>query len=279
MNDKLNEYKTKFLEMYNDTTDSEINEIVRYIKKYDRFDMISNELLLNYSTYEANCVVDENGNKYVVHNGRRVYFPSKYDINEVQWRYVALIKEQDYFSPHRYLNDRSLSYIRNAKNEGLRIVIVEMGAMEGMFSLELEEIADEIYLFEPDKDWYEALKKTFKAGNVKIFDKKVDNYNDDETITIDSVDIDVSNALLIVKADIEGKEIAALESMKRTIGKSTKFLGFICAYHKEKDYAQISEFFNTKEYKLEHNRGYFLFYADENYKKPFIRRCVVRIYR
>lgn len=273
---KIIEHKNKFLEYYEKSNDSEIKEMVSHIKKTNHFYMMNCDLSKNYDSYivEVRC---EGEDPYVTWGGHHIYFPLQY-IDEIDWRFKALLKEQDVFSPHRYLDDKCYEKIRQAKLEGKRIVVLELGAMEGMFSLTLADIADEIYLFECNTVWAESLKKTFSrvSSNVHIIQKKVGDKSCDETIAVDDMDIDIENSLLILKMDIEGDERLALSGCKSLIKSVSSFIGLVCSYHKCDDEAIIREMFSD-DFEIYTNRGYFCFYVSDDYKEPFIRRCVLKI--
>ena len=86
---KFEEYKKDFLKLYEHENNYELKEICDYIKKYDRYDMISNELSRDYSSYQVCCMSDDDGNRYVLHNGRKVYFPNKYS-EILRYPYILL---------------------------------------------------------------------------------------------------------------------------------------------------------------------------------------------
>lgn len=88
--------------------------------------------------------------------------------------------------------------------------------------------------------------------------------------------VNLDNSLLIVKMDIEGYEMRALEGMKSTLSAAKNVMAFICAYHKQNDEKEIREYFK-RGYDIKHTDGYFCFYEDPEYDAPYIRRCVMKI--
>lgn len=276
---KLTEYKEKFLEYYRNTEDREIKEMLRFIEKTGRLEMMNGNLLHDYDNYIANVSYDDKSEMpYVISGGVKVFFPKKYEKQEVSWRYIALIKEQDVFSPHKYMDDASFEILREAKESGKRLVVIELGAMEGMFSLSLANIADEMYLFECDPDWVTALKETFRPWKNKttIVEKMVDSYTDQQHIALDEYGFQISeDSFLVVKMDIEGSEREALAGMKKILDAAGDFLLFVCTYHRQDDEALVRKKFHDCH--IWNNRGYFCFYVADDYAQPYVRRCVLRI--
>lgn len=276
---KIIEYKKKFLDYYHKNSNPEITEMVDHILMTDHFYMANCNFQYNYENYEVHVKVDDkNEFPYVIERGQKVFFPRKYNEQEVKGRFISLLKEQDVFSPHRYLDDDSMDVIREAKNQHKKIVVLELGAMEGMFSLSLADIVDEIYLFECDTDWITVLKETFKPWKEKvtISDKKVCEYSDEYHTALDDWNFDISdNLFLIVKIDIEGDERYALNGMRKLLAAAEDFLLFVCTYHKKDDERLVREMFKDNE--IRNNKGYFCFYVADDYDEPYIRRCVLKI--
>jgi hypothetical protein len=126
------------------------------------------------------CFVDKNNElKYVLHHDKKLFFPKTMSLEQVQNVYRSLIIEQDIRSPHRYLeNDYSMLSDK---------VVLDIGSAEGIFSLDAIEYAKQIYLFESDSRWIEALRATFSpwSNKVTIISKYVGSENNENEITID----------------------------------------------------------------------------------------------
>lgn len=268
--------KREFLEYYKNTEDEEIQAMVGHIRETGSFQMINNTLFNNYYG-EVKVNKDEIG-KYVIDDEIKVYFPDTWDDEHISSQYLALKKEQDPLSPHCYLDKIDKKNILNAKNKYKRVEVLELGAMEGMFSLGLVEIADKIHLFEVDEKWSNALEKSFLPWKQKVIinNKFVDAVSNKENnvISIDDYIRPESGVFYIVKMDIEGKETDVLKGMCEFIEKSENFMAFICCYHRENDEKIIREM--LKKYQLRASKGYFCFYADKNYREPYVRRCMIK---
>ncbi len=91
--------------------------------------------------------------KYVIHEGKKLYFKKRWNKKRIRLSYSELCKEQDIRSPHCYITDD----FTPDKND----VIADIGAAEGNFSLSLIEKVKKIYLFEYNREWIAALEFTF----------------------------------------------------------------------------------------------------------------------
>ena len=105
--------------------------------------------------------------------------------------------EQDELSPRRYLKEGRYPI------EGS--VVADIGAAEGIFALEVIDYAKEVYLFEGDKEWLEALKRTFSFDTdhkIHIIPYYVGT-GEGNTVKIDNY---IDKKINYIKADIEGHE-------------------------------------------------------------------------
>lgn len=272
-------WKRRFLHYHKKTKDIEIREMVDHIKRNRSFNMINCELKMDYLRLKVDCFYCLEKNRfYLIENSKKLYFSKILSKEQVISLYRNLKMEQDEKSPHRYIDEIDIEVIRKAKSEGKRIVIYELGAMEGMFSLNLVDVADEIHIFECDKEWEEALKCTFEpwSDKVKIVNKYVSDHSDKMNICIDDYcKEEMSNTLLIVKMDIEGNERYALKGMKHTLDMVEAFLCFVCVYHKKDDEQIVRKYF--QECKIRNTPGYFCFHVADDYDVPFVRRCLLKI--
>jgi hypothetical protein len=122
---------------------------------------------------------DVDGNRYVLHDGKKLYFPNDWSVFQIKLAYMALLKEQHIKSPHRYETDDI--YVHDGD------IIADCGAAEGIWALSSVEKAGKIYLFECEENWIAALKKTFEPwkDKVEIVNKFVSDTNSGNNITID----------------------------------------------------------------------------------------------
>lgn len=205
---------------------------------------------------------DHNGLKYVLHQGKKLYFKRSFSTNKVRKCYRALLIEQDPRSAHRYVSDYD-----QLKGKTL----LDIGTAEGVFALDVIENLSSLYLFECENDWIEALNATFLpwTNKVTIVAKYVTDVSGEHSISIDDFLIGVESSNLFLKMDIEGFEGAALRGAKKVLSENENIVGSITIYHKEEDEKEFTELFRALNFNIEIQAGYFCV------RKVF-RRAVLR---
>ena len=204
---------------------------------------------------------------YVVHNGKKLFFKRDMNKKAVIKAYRGLIDEQNESSPHLYLPDSE-----KKKKYGC---VVDAGASEGIFSLDIIDQCEKIVLVECDSGWNEALQATFSPylSKVEFCNKFLGGKTkDDNTISIDEL-LAAEKDVDLVKMDIEGAEPQALEGAERTLGENPQCRLLICVYHyqdEEKDVDAI-----LKDYKKVYRDSYVIFPHDFNQKPPYFRNGVI----
>ena len=178
----------------------------------------------------------DNKLKYVLHKGKKLYFPGSFSNDKIRKIYIALKIEQDPESAHKYVD--SVEELRDK-------TLLDVGASEGLIALDAVDVALHIYLFECLPIWVEALEATFAPWKekVSIIIKNVSDKNDDHNITLDRFleeNKHVEN--LFLKMDIEGSERYALEGGKGVFSMNGVVEFAICTYHKKDDMKVISRF-------------------------------------
>lgn len=114
-----------------------------------------------YLNLPITCTFDEQENKYfVLHKGKRLYYPSGYTKERVIELYRQIGWEQDVRSPHYYWGKRVVP------REG--DVLVDVGAAEGIVVLENIEMIKRAILIECESRWVDALKTTFRPYKDKV---------------------------------------------------------------------------------------------------------------
>ena len=209
---------------------------------------------LEYEKTSIRCFVDEQLRmNYVVHSGKKLYFPKSYPEKEIILAYKCLLIEQDERSPHQYVKD-----INRLKGK----ILLDIGAAEALFSLEVIELVNHVYIFECDENWIEALTATFDPwkNKVTITRKYVGDRNDENMITIDCFLEGKAKTNLFLKMDIEGYETAALRGASNTLKEAPDIDFAICTYHRKEDANEIAAMFRSYHFEYEQTNGY-LYYG------------------
>lgn len=210
-----------------------------------------------------------NGLKYVLHEGKKLYFKRSSSEQQIRSLYHGLQLDQDTESPHLYLTEKF-----NLSNDD---IIADIGAAEGNFSLSNIEKVKKIHLFEYDPEWIEALKATFKPweSKVVIHNKFVSNTNSENTISIDNFAKN-NDDITFFKVDIEGEEENFLDGAKHFLKSRAMIKMAICTYHKQEDEKKFTTILESNDFKVHPSNRYMLFFYDEKIKPPFLRRGLLR---
>ncbi|MDR2955054.1 MAG: FkbM family methyltransferase [Prevotella sp.] len=226
----------------------------------------------NYNRRKVTVYQDEaSGMKYVKYKEKDLYFPVDMTDMDVQGAYAALLVEQDRQSAHRYLTD---TFDVNEDD-----ILLDVGAAEGILSLDVVEKVKKIFLFEVEERWIKALNKTFEPwkDKITIVNKYVSNVNDDNSITLDSLIKSFGEGSIFLKLDVEGAEEKALEGAKELLTSGEyKCKAAICTYHKQNDYEVLSKKMKDMSYEVETSDGYMLFVHDPNLDEPYFRHALIR---
>lgn len=257
----LNEYKNK----------KEFDKYTSYLQT-NPLDVFNDNFVTKYKNMD-NKVYFDPGNSlyYVFHNNKRMYFSKKYQKEEqVRKYYTSILIEQDPDSPHRYQTER----FHVCQGD----TVLDAGAAEGNFALDIIDLADKIYLVEADEEWIEALEYTFESFKNKVeIIKGFAGSGAQGTVTIDN--IIGEKKIDFIKMDIEGSEVAALCGAKKTLEKNNVKLD-ICAYHAPEDEEKIKKMLKEEAYHTETSDGFMIFmsginfYIEETVCPQFVRGIV-----
>lgn len=198
------------------------------------------EFTLKYKQLNITQYRDElNQLTYVIHNDKKLYFPRNLKSADINNIYIQLLAEQDEASPHRY--------VKNWEELSGK-TLLDIGAAEGIISLNVIDIIEHVYLFEVDENWIEALNATFAPYNnkVTIIKKYVTNIIDDCNLTIDHFFQGKMINNLFIKMDIEGAEFFALQGADKILTDSKDIQLAVCSYHRKDDFFKISRLFSEK---------------------------------
>jgi hypothetical protein len=205
------------------------------------------------------------GLPYIIHSGKNLYFPKSYAYNKkaLESVYKSLVIEQDISSPHRYVKD--MNRLRGK-------TLLDIGACEAIFALDVIELVNHVYIFECDDIWIESLNATFAPwkNKVTIVCKYISDSNDENSITLDRFFEDKDRRNLFIKMDIEGYEQAALRGAVNLLREERDIDFSICTYHKKNDAVEIAGMLNSFGFEWEHTEGYF--YCERGFRKAIIRR-------
>lgn len=243
---------------------------LNYIKKYP-LDIFNDTFPEKYLKMNIEVYLDESVQMYYVYyHGKKMYFPKDFNIDRVKGYYRQILIEQDMKSPHKYQDSNFMV--------GFGEVVLDIGAAEGNFSLDVIDKVKKIYLVESDKRWIEALEKTFAPykEKVNIIQKCVCDYCDNECITID--ELAKLEHFTSIKMDIEGAEIVALKGGKNFLNNFSPKV-FICCYHAENHYKEISGILIKLGYSITTTNGYMVFLYNINLEYDRIPKLVKGVIR
>ncbi len=175
--------------------------------------------------------------------------------------------KEDYLNVLRYKISGKTEYLFKAHSDKMSVysdilklgdeeTIVDLGAYDGDTIREFIEATKgsykKIIAFEPDsKNFRKLTEKTENLNNIERYnsgawDKKETLYfakkggrnsrtdEDGVPVEFDSVDNTVREEVTLIKMDIEGAEMKALEGARKTIEKHKPKL-YVCAYHRNED--------------------------------------------
>ena len=201
-------------------------------------------------------------------NGKRMFFKRGWTESKCIKYCFSIQKEQDENSPHRYLSE---SFTVQSDD-----VVVDVGAAEGIFSLDIIERASKIYLFEPDSSWNEALIATFTPWKekIEIVNKCLSDEDNHNNITIDSF-FQNKKRPDFIKVDVDGAESKVINGGNKLISTQENLKIALCTYHKQEDGSVFSGLLLEKGFSISFSKGFFLFINDK-LRPPYFRRGVLR---
>jgi hypothetical protein len=248
----------------------EIANVLNYLGKNPiavfPYDFQDEYIAENIEVYEDKA----KGLRYVLLDGKRLYFKKRWGKKKIQNLYNLLCKEQDARSPHRYLTDDF------GFDDGE--TLVDVGAAEGNFALSVVEKASRLILFEADKEWIEPLNATFEPwkDKVEIVNKFVSNITDSKHTKLDDYLTVSPGQQTFLKIDVEGAESRLLAGCQKILAEQTPLKVAICTYHKQNDEKEFSSLLLQNGFTVSHSDGYMLFYYDKQLAPPYFRRGLLR---
>lgn len=213
---------------------------------------------LKYKGLEVEIFADsDSGLPYVFHNGKKLYFPRTFNSDRITGLYQDLLAEQELDAPHRYIKD--FECIKDK-------VLLDVGAAEGIFTLDCIEYIKKAYLFECEDMWLEPLQATFTpwSEKIEIVKKYVSEIDGEKEICIDTFMKSKERINLFIKMDIEGAEVSALKGGKSLLLESDSIYLSICTYHRVEDAKEIASFLKGLGYICYFTDGYFFLNGNMN---------------
>lgn len=227
---------------------------------------------LEYDHMKVRAFKDEdNGLYYVKHKGKRLYYSREFN-NEaiVRYMYTSICIEQDPRSPHCYLT-KNFDVMEGD-------IVLDIGAAEGNFSLDVVERAGKIYLFETDERWIEALNLTFAPwkDKVEIINKYVSDSDNGRSVKLST--LFAGKKIDFIKMDVEGAEVKILRSSRDIIDRQKNIRLAVCTYHTNEDATLIEEIMKIYRIDYEFSEGYMLFIYS-HLTPPYFRKVLLRASR
>lgn len=176
-----------------------LSKEMKHLVQFKRMPFFPYDFPHKYRTDEVEIYFDGEGFPYVQHKEKRLFMKRGWSVQRCREYYVSLLAEQDDESPHKYLSNAA----RMPQKED---IVADVGAAEGIFTLEIIESVGKAYLFEGDAEWKIPLEKTFAEWKDKIalIDKYVDSGDGCDVVCFDT--FFKNKNVTYVKADIEGWE-------------------------------------------------------------------------
>lgn len=268
--------RRKILDQYGLLPENELNgdqkEIVNYLRE-NQVSIFPYPFQENYRPGLVSVFTDPStGIKYVMQDGKKLYFKKRWNEKRIRKSYSELSKEQDLKSPHRY--------ITSGFQPGQDDVVADIGAAEGNFSLSVIDKVKKIYLFEYDREWIEALNTTFAGWKekVEIIPRYVADFDDEKHIRLDTF-FRTHNDITFMKIDVDGYEQKVMEGCRSMLESKIPLKIAICTYHKSGDENEFTGLLQNHGFRVSASSGYMINYYDRKLKAPWLRRGLLRAVR
>jgi predicted RNA methylase len=248
------------------------NEIIDYLKD-NKVSIFPYPFQGKYKPANIEVLKDPvTGMKYVMQDGKKLFFKRRWNEKRIRKGYSELSKEQDPESPHRYISGDFYPEMND--------VVADIGAAEGNFSLSVIERVRKIYLFEYDHEWAEALEATFAPWKekVEIVPRYVADFDDEKHIRIDTF-LKTRNDITFLKIDVDGFEQKVLDGCRKLFEKEIALKVALCTYHKQDDEKDFTGLLSGYGFTVTASKGYMINYYDKKLKAPWLRRGLLRAIR
>lgn len=220
---------------------------------------------------------DMNNSPFVVHKGKKLFFPSEYSLNKAVGLYTNFIQNEKLLevndseeAPHRYQS----SNVQVQEGD----VVFDIGAAEGLFSLDQIDKASHVVIVESDPLWIKPLKQTFApyADKVTIIEKFISAVDTEKTMSLKKLLEDTNCRSGFVKMDVEGNELPAVASAVEVLKNMKGIKLAVASYHRQNDADELKALFDDLGYFSEYSNGYMLFHLYDTPLPPFFRKGIIR---
>lgn len=215
---------------------------------------------------------------YVIHEDKRLYFKEGMRAEEAKEQYCYYIEKENLLgggymtkAPHQYLS-KTIT-IQDCD------VLIDLGAAEGLLSLDVIDKVEHVVLVESDPQWQKSLQATFALyeNKVTIINKYVSDKGSDVAISLQTLLEMFPDKRVMVKMDIEGQELPVLRGAKEYIKKRDGLTFLCCTYHQTNDAYEAQQLFEEAGYQIEFSDGYMLFNMyDAEPLPPYFRKGIIR---
>jgi len=269
----------ELLSYFTKKVNSDFQREISYIKELGQVTVFPYKQLKTLQNIEAGF--DEVKKlPFVIHRNKRLYFPKAWSVEQVIMTYKNYIEVENILggnytekAPHKYQS--STVHVKEGD------IVLDIGASEALFALDIIDLAKKVLIFEPESIWDEPLKATFQPykDKVKIFKKYLSNIDSSKEIKLEACLKDEDFQSMFIKMDIEGFEKKIIEWNKPLFIKNIDLRITCCTYHEQNDADNINLMLNDYGYKTEFSEGYMLYIYDENLKPPYFRKGMIRAFR
>lgn len=214
---------------------------------------------------------------FVVHKGKKLFFPSVYSSEDAVRLYLNLVQNEKILgvddvegTPHQYQS----SYVHVEEGDS----VFDIGAAEGLFSLDMVDKASHLVVVESDPLWMEPLQQTFApfGDKVTIINKFVSAVDTDDTLSLKKLLSDTTRRSAFVKMDIEGYELPTITSAMEVLKEKEGIKMAVASYHRQHDADELKTLFDGIGYSSEYSTGFMLFHLYDTPIPPFFRKGVIR---
>lgn len=189
---------------------------------------------------------------------------------------ISFLIEQDQILGGGYLKKSPHCYETDRFYVGNKVVLVDCGGAEGLFTLEHVDKIKKGYIIECDRKWIPALRATFAPyPNVEIINKTLSGI-DIKDVSLESILRRHEDSECFVKMDIEGGEKSIITCSKDYLANRKNIIIVCCTYHYEEDASILARLFDEIGYEYEFSEGYFFFALYDMPRPPYLRRALIR---